>query len=84
MLEQFFMKCKHFMVKSGNEHFLIFNQIVDVWSGTGMIMISLPILTTTDLGKSPENVANKHYSKAMRVSDRTQYLTTARNLLISG
>lgn len=43
-------------------------------------MISLPILTTTELGKSPD----KHYSKAMRVSDRTQYLTTARNLLISG
>ncbi|GAB0098143.1 ATP-binding cassette sub-family D member [Sergentomyia squamirostris] len=45
-----------------------------VWSGTGMVMVSLPILTTSK--KSREN--------ANGISDRTQYLTTARNLLISG
>uniref|UniRef100_A0A1L8DE96 Putative long-chain acyl-coa transporter n=2 Tax=Nyssomyia neivai TaxID=330878 RepID=A0A1L8DE96_9DIPT len=43
-----------------------------VWSGTGMVMVSLPILTAT---RSRETQA---------ISDRTQYLTTARNLLISG
>uniref|UniRef100_A0A6B2EF37 Putative long-chain acyl-coa transporter n=1 Tax=Phlebotomus kandelakii TaxID=1109342 RepID=A0A6B2EF37_9DIPT len=43
-----------------------------VWSGTGMVMVSLPILTTN---KSRD---------ASGISDRTQYLTTARNLLISG
>ena len=58
-------------------------KFLDVWSGTGMIMISLPILTTSDVNKDTENT-NKHYNIAARVSDRTQYLTTARNLLISG
>ncbi|XP_055690367.1 ATP-binding cassette sub-family D member 1 [Lutzomyia longipalpis] len=43
-----------------------------VWSGTGMVMVSLPILTAS---RSRETQA---------ISDRTQYLTTARNLLISG
>lgn len=48
-----------------------------VWSGTGMIMVSLPILTTSDLSGDAS-------SKGNRVSERTQYFTTARNLLISG
>lgn len=48
-----------------------------VWSGTGMIMVSLPILTTSDLSGDAS-------SKGSRVSERTQYFTTARNLLISG
>ncbi|CAB0009169.1 unnamed protein product [Nesidiocoris tenuis] len=43
-----------------------------VWSGTGMVMVSLPILMTN----------NNHAVKG--VSDRTQYFTTARNLLLSG
>lgn len=46
-----------------------------------MIMVSLPILMTSDLSKdgsfSNSNSGNK-------VSERTQYFTTARNLLISG
>ncbi|XP_033168178.1 ATP-binding cassette sub-family D member [Drosophila mauritiana] len=51
-----------------------------VWSGTGMIMVSLPILTGSDVGLG--TVANTAISES-RVSERTQYLTTARNLLIS-
>lgn len=46
-----------------------------VWSGTGMIMVSLPILTASQQ-KSGDGEGG--------VSDRTQYLTTARNLLLSG
>lgn len=55
-----------------------------VWSGTGMVMVSLPILTSgtalrkTDLNDPvPKQVLNSS------ISERTQYLTTARNLLIS-
>lgn len=56
-----------------------------VWSGTGMVMISLPILLGSnskyDGGKTTAMInANNEDG----VSDRTQYLTTARNLLISG
>lgn len=46
-----------------------------VWSGTGMIMVSLPIFT------SSSNTTTALSSDG--VSDRTQYLTTARNLLLS-
>lgn len=48
-----------------------------VWSGTGMIVVSLPIITSSriaELNDSPDG----------GVSERTQYLTTARNLLASG
>ncbi|KAL1130436.1 hypothetical protein AAG570_011684 [Ranatra chinensis] len=47
-----------------------------VWSGTGMVMVSLPILMASSF-KSGNGTD-------MAVSDRTQYLTTARNLLLSG
>ncbi|XP_067644673.1 ATP-binding cassette sub-family D member 1 [Eurosta solidaginis] len=71
MLEQFFMKY--------------------VWSGTGMIMVSLPILTS---GSTLRSAANSDAAAASslplrtisvdsKISERTQYLTTARNLLIS-
>ncbi|KAH8256355.1 hypothetical protein KR032_003399 [Drosophila birchii] len=55
-----------------------------VWSGTGMIMVSLPILT----GSSSPNdglltVRDSSSPAESSVSERTQYLTTARNLLIS-
>ncbi|XP_066997046.2 ATP-binding cassette sub-family D member 2 isoform X2 [Anabrus simplex] len=48
-----------------------------VWSGTGMIMVSLPILATD--GKNFQDG-----SPDGGVSERTQYFTTARNLLLSG
>ncbi|XP_075228776.1 ATP binding cassette subfamily D [Lycorma delicatula] len=46
-----------------------------VWSGTGMVMVSLPIImaTRTSNGSSTED----------GISERTQYFTTARNLLLS-
>lgn len=46
-----------------------------VWSGTGMIVVSLPILTTSH---------DSGLSTGEGISNRTQYLTTARNLLLSG
>lgn len=52
-----------------------------LWSGTGMIMVSLPILTTSDLSKDS---SSSNPNTGNRVSERTQYFTTARNLLISG
>lgn len=52
-----------------------------VWSGTGMIMVSLPILTTSELSKDGPS---KNNNSGNKVSERTQYFTTARNLLISG
>lgn len=53
-----------------------------VWSGTGMIMVSLPILTTSNLSK--EGPSSDNADNGNKVSERTQYFTTARNLLISG
>ncbi|XP_045612053.1 ATP-binding cassette sub-family D member 2 isoform X1 [Procambarus clarkii] len=46
-----------------------------VWSGVGMIMVSIPLLTS-----------NKNESGEIDggVSDRTQYFTTAKNMLVSG
>lgn len=55
-----------------------------VWSGTGMIMISLPVLMGN---ASPPPEPKSKTALAMPddgISERTQYLTTARNLLISG
>lgn len=49
-----------------------------VWSGTGMIMVSLPILTTSHMSSNSDDTSGN------KVSERTQYFTTARNLLISG
>lgn len=54
-----------------------------VWSGTGMVMISLPILLGSN-GKIDGENALTASNNEDGVSDRTQYLTTARNLLISG
>lgn len=57
-----------------------------VWSGTGMIMISLPVLmgdqsaALTAATATTQTIAQH----ADGISERTQYLTTARNLLISG
>ncbi|XP_055586696.1 ATP-binding cassette sub-family D member 1 [Uranotaenia lowii] len=54
-----------------------------VWSGTGMVMVSLPILTVNSLGNDKATSAIKSDSEN-GVSERTQYFTTARNLLLSG
>ncbi|XP_075146121.1 ATP binding cassette subfamily D [Haematobia irritans] len=51
-----------------------------VWSGTGMVMVSLPILTGS-AGSAQKSVSSA--TNESMVSERTQYLTTARNLLIS-
>lgn len=56
-----------------------------VWSGTGMIMISLPVL----MGNANPAPAQSKSDTTIAlgedgISERTQYLTTARNLLISG
>lgn len=47
-----------------------------VWSGTGMVMVSLPILMS-------KSVEKKGSTENSPISERTQYLTTARNLLLS-
>lgn len=52
-----------------------------VWSGTGMVMVSLPILTSAAVDKGAP-VAGSTVTET-GVSERTQYLTTARNLLLS-
>ena len=49
-----------------------------IWSGTGMVMVSLPILTGA-ISSQTSSTRNTDGT----VSERTQYLTTARNLLIS-
>ncbi|XP_050068848.1 ATP-binding cassette sub-family D member [Anopheles maculipalpis] len=56
-----------------------------VWSGTGMVMVSLPILTVgaAAMPITPEH-SNLIKSDEQGVSERTQYFTTARNLLLSG
>ena len=45
------------------------------WAGAGMVMISIPILTSKKTG---QNVGESG------ISDRTEYYTTAKNLLTSG
>lgn len=49
-----------------------------IWSGTGMVMVSIPIIA------SKRENALKHEVESDGVSQRTEYFTTARNLLISG
>lgn len=49
-----------------------------VWSGTGMVMVSLPILMSKSLDKPSSGAVENS-----PISERTQYLTTARNLLLS-
>lgn len=53
-----------------------------VWSGTGMIMVSLPILTSSAVSANKSGDGSSTNNDSL-VSERTQYLTTARNLLIS-
>ncbi|XP_055314268.1 ATP-binding cassette sub-family D member 1 [Sitodiplosis mosellana] len=55
-----------------------------VWSGTGMIMISLPVLMGNQNQPHNNSLSTAATVSDDGISDRTQYLTTARNLLISG
>ncbi|XP_053682413.1 ATP-binding cassette sub-family D member 1 [Sabethes cyaneus] len=55
-----------------------------VWSGTGMVMVSLPILTTSGLPNDTSKSSAITANSELGVSERTQYFTTARNLLLSG
>lgn len=50
-----------------------------VWSGTGMIVVSLPILMATTSKKHED----ENYSSD-NISERTHYFTTAKNLLLTG
>ncbi|XP_060661259.1 ATP-binding cassette sub-family D member 1 isoform X1 [Drosophila nasuta] len=56
-----------------------------LWSGTGMVMVSLPILTgsATPSSSSTSTTTSPSEANASHISERTQYLTTSRNLLIS-
>lgn len=57
-----------------------------VWSGTGMVMISLPILfSTANANTELKEVNDKDIVvvQTAGISERTEYLTTARNLLLS-
>lgn len=54
-----------------------------VWSGTGMVMISLPVLMGNAHRLEDHQIMKSDVADD-NISDRTQYLTTARNLLISG
>lgn len=51
-----------------------------VWSGTGMIVVSLPILMAATTKKRNEDESSSNDS----ISERTHYFTTAKNLLLTG
>ncbi|XP_054656362.1 ATP-binding cassette sub-family D member 2-like isoform X2 [Dunckerocampus dactyliophorus] len=51
-----------------------------VWSGSGLVMVAVPIITAT--GFADNETADGHTH--MMVSERTEAFTTARNLLASG
>lgn len=50
------------------------------WSATGMVIIAIPVMT----GTLPINPENLHDPDTDDVSERTQYMTTAKNILIAG
>ncbi|XP_031834072.1 ATP binding cassette subfamily D isoform X2 [Nomia melanderi] len=51
-----------------------------VWSGTGLLVIAMPVLYTTVTSRS----SSKYDDGDGGVSERTRYLTTSKNLLSSG
>ena len=50
------------------------------WSATGMVIIAIPVMTGT-LPINPETLSDPDTDD---VSERTQYMTTAKNILIAG
>ncbi|KAK2588715.1 hypothetical protein KPH14_001605 [Odynerus spinipes] len=54
-----------------------------VWSGTGLFVIALPILYTSGIG-SQKDEGSINADGDGGVSERTRYLTTSKNLLLSG
>ena len=55
-----------------------------VWSATGMVIIAVPVMTGfTDMSKIT-NYENSGDQSTDDVSERTQYMTTAKNILIAG
>ncbi|XP_073508271.1 ATP-binding cassette sub-family D member 2 [Phyllobates terribilis] len=51
-----------------------------VWSGSGLVMVAVPIITATGFADGDSEDGQKH----TMVSERTEAFTTARNLLASG
>nr|DBA31291.1 TPA: hypothetical protein GDO54_007165 [Pyxicephalus adspersus] len=51
-----------------------------VWSGSGLVMVAVPIITATGFADGDLEDGQKH----VMVSERTEAFTTARNLLASG
>ncbi|XP_075713362.1 ATP-binding cassette sub-family D member 2 isoform X1 [Rhinoderma darwinii] len=51
-----------------------------VWSGSGLVMVAVPIITATGFADGDSEDGQKH----VMVSERTEAFTTARNLLASG
>jgi len=52
-----------------------------VWSATGMVMIAVPVMTGAIRIKSEDDVCD---NVGEDISERTQYMTTAKNILIAG
>lgn len=55
-----------------------------VWSGTGMIVVSLPVFLAAASKKNIKKSGEKEVVPQDSISERTQYFTTAKNLLLTG
>ncbi|XP_027203484.2 ATP-binding cassette sub-family D member 2-like [Dermatophagoides pteronyssinus] len=57
-----------------------------LWSATGMVVIAAPIMLTQMNTIDNQNHSNKHYDyqNGEDISNRTEYMMTAKNILISG
>ncbi|XP_054168770.1 ATP-binding cassette sub-family D member 2-like [Oppia nitens] len=56
-----------------------------VWSATGMVIIAVPVMTGMSMPASEDGGGGgDHHRPSDDVSERTQYMTTAKNILISG
>ncbi|KAI1287447.1 ATP-binding cassette sub-family D member 1 [Halotydeus destructor] len=53
-----------------------------VWSATGMVMVAVPIMTGAI--RVHPNSSNEKLDSSDDVSERTQFMTTAKNILIAG